>query len=314
MEQNKPRKKRHIGLKIFLMFILLLLIAAAGIMIRFYPLYSAAGYMSQNLSFQMISYTMKVTVDREELDGNQRKVLDTLAELTGTEREAMYRLSIEGKVDGDIIYANVYPEGQEEPLLELYLSDGADVVNGAMLYGAVREHLCGQYKALELLLPVWDDHEYVSLEQVEEMLGVDLDSARRFKLPFRNKSLSRWKCFGILLLAESVKTEAGEGFLLQAEGLDAAIWLKSHGEGTLSLAVRMEEPAEVLNELQSKFAEAGISYSGDELRILDELSLTADMEEVTLQMPDDLISRNTVDVIKGIRLIIEKFTGKSHVY
>lgn len=309
MEQNKPKKKRHIGLKIFLIFILLLLVAAAGIVIYFYPLYSAAGYMSQNLTSRKVSYAAKVTVDREELDANQRKLLDTLAELTGTDRAAMYRLSIEGKVDGDIIYARIYPESWEEPLLELYLSDGVDVVNGAMLYGAVREHLCEQNKPLELLLPMWDDREYVSLEQVEEMLGVDLSSARRFKLPFRGKSLSRWECFGILLLAERVKMEAGEGFLFQAEGLDAAVWLKGRGDGAASLAINMEEPADVLRDLQNKFSGMGVSFGGEGLRILDELSLKADMEEVMLQMPDDLIGQNTVDVIKSIRLIIQRFIG-----
>lgn len=309
MEQNKPKKKRHIGLKIFLIFILLLLTAAAGIVIYFYPLYSAAGYMSQNLTFREIRYTAKVSVDREELDADRRKLLDTLAELTGTDRAAMYRLSIEGQVDGDIIYARIYPEGWEEPLLELYLSDGVDVVNGAMLYSAVREHLCGQNKPLELLLPVWDDREYVSLEQAEEMLGVDLSSVRRFKLSFRDKSLSRWECFGILLLTEKVKTEAGEGFLFRTEGLDAAIWLKDHGDGAMSLTIDMEEPAEVLGDLRSKFSGVGISFEGEGLRILDELYLMADMKEVALQMPDDLIGQSTVDVIKSIRLIIERFIG-----
>ena len=309
MEQNKPRRKRHIFLKVILVLVLLLLIGAAGVVIRFYPIYSAAGYMSQELTFQEFGYQMVVSVDREELDSSQRKVLDTLAELTGTSREAMYQLTISGEVDGDIIHARVYPEGWTEPLLELYLSDGADVVNGAMLYGAVREHLCGQNKALELVMPVWDDREYVSLEQVEEMLGVDLSSARRFRLSFRNQNLSRWKCFGILLLTERVKTEAGEGFLFREEGLEAGIWLNRHDDEPVSLAIRMSEPAEVLGELQSRFAEAGISLGGDGLRILDEVSLTADMEEVSLEVPDDLISQNTVEVIKGIRMIIQKFTG-----
>lgn len=309
MKQNEPKKKRHIVLKIFLILFLLLLIVAAGIIIYCYPIYRAAGYMSQNLTFQKIDYTMKVTVDREELDGNRRKLLDALAELTGTDRGAMYRLSIEGKVDGDMIYARIYPEGSKDPLIELYLSDGPDVLNGAMLYGAVRDHLCGQNELLDLLFPAWDDHEYVSLEQVEEMLGVDLSQARRFKLPFRNKKLSRWECFGLLMLMDRVETESGDGFLFQTEGLDAAVRLAEHGDPAVSLGVSMVDPAEVFDELNSRLSVVGIDFGGDGLHILDELSLTADMREVTLQMPEDLISQSTVDVIKNIRAILQKVSG-----
>lgn len=307
MEQNSTKKKRHIGLKIFLTFLLLLLAAAAGLVIYFYPTYKAAGYMAENLSFQKIEFCVEVRIDRAELDKSQKILIDTLAEITGITDEEMCHLTIKGSVDGDIIYACIYPEGRTNPLTELYLSDNLDVVNGAMLYGAMRENFCGRNAMLDYLFPVWEDHKYMSLKQAEDMFGVDLSSVRNFRLPLSDRKLSRLKCFGMLAFMKREKTVSGESFSFRMDGMDATIWLQKQ----ITCRVRMEEPADVLGEINKKFSALGIHLGGVKLRSLDSISLDAAAEEdIALQVPNDLISQNTVDIVKGIRAVIKTLSGK----
>lgn len=305
MGQNgtNTKQKRHIGLKIFLTFLFLLLAAAAGLVICFYPTYKAAGYLAENLNFQKMEYTLEVRIDRKELDGAKKLLIDTMAEVTGITDEELCHLTIRGSVDGDVIYAGIYPEGQKNPLTELYLSDDLDVVNGAMLYSAMRENVCGQNEMLNYLFPVWEEHRYMSLEQAEDMFGVDLSAFRNFKLSFRDLKLSRLEYFGILALMHRNKAGEEERFTFQIEGLNAELLPREQIECT----VHMEDPAEVLEELSDKLSGLGISFSGEKLRILDSLSVAAEIREDTvLEMPEDLVSQNMVDIVKGIRAVIRE--------
>lgn len=307
VEQGETKKKRHKGLKIFLVFLFLLLAAAAGAAMWFYPLYKEAGYMADHFGFQKMDYILEVRIDRSRLNKRQNLLIDTLAEVTGLTGRELSHLIIQGSVDGDVIFAGIYPEGQKEPLTELYLSDGLDVVNGAMLYGAMREHVCGQNGTLDYLFPVWENHRYMSLEQAEDMFGLDLRDVRDYKLPVRDIKLSRLQAFSILLLMEREKTERGESFSLQTEGLEAALQLTPRTE----VSIRMEDPAAVLEVLEEKLSRAGIHLSGDKLSMLKQLAVTVKMQEdVSLEVPEDLISQNMVDVVKGIRMIIRGLSAK----
>lgn len=306
MGQNGTKKKRHTGLKIFLSLLFLLLAAAAGAAIYFYPAYRAAGYMAEDLSFQKMDYALEVKINRGELGKKPRMLLDVLAEITGITREEICCLTIQGSVDKDILYARIYAEGREDPLTELYLSDELDVVNGAMLYGVMREHFCGQNEMLGHLFPVWEDHKYMSLEQAEDMFEVDLSDLRNFSLPLWERKLSRLQCFCLLALMNREETDSGERFLLETEGLEAALWPQ---EGTA--VIRMEKPAEVLESLEEKFSAAGVHLNGEKLRMLDLLAVTVEMKEDTaLRIPDDLVSQTMVDVVKGIRTVLREISGK----
>lgn len=307
MGQKGEKKKRHTGLKIFLTLLLLLAAAAAGLGIYLYPAYRAAGYLAEQLELQKFDYTLEVKIDRGELDQRKKLLIDTLAELTGVSAGDLCHLTIRGSVDGDIIYAGIYPQGREEPLTELYLSDGADVVNGAMLYSAMRENFCSRNAMLDYLFPVWEEHKYMSLQQAEDMLGVDLSAFRDFRLPLEKLRLSRLKCFGILALMHREKTASGEGFSIQTEGLEAEL---QPGEHTIC-SVSMDAPAETLSALEEKLSTFGITLSGDRLRMLESLSVTAEArEDVSLRLPEDLVSQNMVDIVKGIRAVLRELSGK----
>ncbi|MCM1192147.1 MAG: hypothetical protein NC389_06915 [Acetatifactor muris] len=310
------RKKKHILLKIFLVLLLLLLAAAAGLAIYLYPAYRASGYLAEHLDIGKTDYTLEIRLDRGELSGKSRLIIDTLAEITGITGQELCHLTIQGTVDEDIIYARIYSEGREKPLTELYLSDGRDVVNGAMLYDAMRENFCSQNALLEYLFPVWEEHKYMSLKQAEDMFGVDLSVLRDFRLPLEKLRLSRLKCFGILALMHRDKGASGESFSLRMNGMDIAIYLQD----PIECSLEAESPADAFNTLQKlgkKLSGAGIhlgmdGIDGDKLRILESLSVRLEMneEDVTLRVPEDLISQNMVDIVKGIRVVIRELSGK----
>lgn len=307
MEQNGEKKKRHTGLKILLTFILLLVAAAAGLGIYFYPKYRTAGYLAENLNLQKLEYTLEVTIDRGELDAKKKLLIDTLAEITGLSGGDLCQLTIRGSVDGDVIYARIYPKGRQEPLTELYLSDELDVVNGAMLYSVMRENFCGQNAMLDYLFPVWEEHKFMSLKQAEDMFGVDLSAFQGFRLPFRDEKLSRLKCFLLLMLMEREKTEAGESYTFEMDGLEAELW---PGERT-ELRVGMEDPADVLEQMEEKLSMLKIRLPGEKLRILKSLSGSVFFGDGdSLKVPEDLVSQNMVDIVKGIRAVIKELSGK----
>lgn len=304
------KKKKHIGLKIFLGFIVILLIAAAALVIRFYPVYRDALFLEENWNPGYFSYELEAELKREEMAENQVRLLDTLAELTGLEQEAMYHLYIQGGVDGDIIHALIYPQGQKEPLIELYLSDGADVINGALLYNAVRTHYTSGNELLAYLVPVWDDHEFVSLEQLEHMLEVDLGAVKSFRLPFVEKKLSWKELFAALAAMEREESGGQCGYTLIMDRVDVELKLDYKTAPVVNVRLDAEEPGLLLDAMSDKLSKIGVSLNGEKLYFLDNVSITAVGEGEALKMPEDLISQNTVEVISNVRLIIEEISGK----
>lgn len=305
------KKKKHIGLKIFLGLIVILLIAAVALVIRLYPVYRDAGFLEENLNLKYFSYELEAELNRDELEENQVRLLDTLAELTGLGQEAMYHLYIQGSVDGDIIHALIYPQGQREPLIELYLSDGVDVINGALLYNAVRTHYTSGNELLAYLVPVWDDHEFVSLDQMEQMLELDLETVKNFRLSFAEKKLSVKELFVALAAMEREKSGEQCSYALALDGVDAELKLDYETASVVNVRLNAERPGRLLDAMSDKLSKTGVSLNGEKLYFLDKVSITAAVGEGEfLQVPKDLISQRTVEIIGNIRLIIEEISGK----
>ena len=309
--EEKAKKKKHTGIKVLLGILAVLILALVVLAIRFYPVYRAAAFLEKNLTLEHMEYSVDVEINRDELEDEQEKLLDGLASITGTDRNAMYRLKIEGSVDGDIIHAYVYPDGQNAPLIELYLSDDTDVINGAILYNAVRENYCGQNPLLSYLIPVWSDHEYVTLEQAEQMLEVDLSALKDFKMPFRDKKLSLKMYFAALTMMQRESAAGTESFDMKLAGLELVLRL-NETEPSVEAELDMEKPAALLEKYADKLSLLGVSLDSGRLRIFDTVSATVRMEKdgTALQMPENVISQNTVDIISGLRSVVQEISGK----
>lgn len=344
MEKKEKSVRGRIALACVLFILLVLAVLAAVLLSRYYPVYRDAQFLTENLDLSCFAYELEAELDRGKLEEGQVKLLDTLAELTGVEQENMYRLSIRGSVDGDVIHATIYPHGRKEPLIELYLSDETDVVNCAMLYQAVRSHYAEESWLAALLFPEWNDHEFVSLEQLEHMLELDLEKMRSFQLPLSDRKFTVREYFSLLAVMERSKTGNGESVFynvggedaegssrdggeaaggqgvsqagrakrnsfLAVEGLEAQIELDYASSG-IRISIAAAEPSEMLAKLPEQLSGI-VGLEAEKYRALKVVSLVmTKREEVRLEMPRDLISQRAVDIIAGIRSLMREISGK----
>lgn len=304
-------KKRHKGRKIILGLFLLLLILGLLLLIRVYPAWRAAGFLAENLNLNRFTYELEAELNRDKMEESRVKLLDTLAELTGLEQEAMYRLKIQGSVDGDVIHARIFPEGRSQPLIEFYLGDGEDVINGALLYNEVRNHYAGGNELLAYVLPVWSDHEYVSLEQLEQILDLDLGAVKDFRLAFTEKKLSAGELFAALAVMKREQSGSRCSFTLTEGEARAELTVDYEAEFPVRVELTAPKPGELLDDVSGKLSKFGISVSGEKLYFLDALSAAAEPGRgEALQIPENRISDKTVEIISAIRFVIEEISGK----
>ena len=291
-------KKKKKGLLLFFILVLGILTAAG---VYFFPAWKAAGMVSERLNFTDFSYELEVELNKEELESGQVKVLEILAGLTGYEEEAMYHLSINGSVWEDKIHALVYPKGASQPMMEIYLSDTVDVINEAMLYNVIRGNLLGENALLSFLVPVQEEDMYMSLEQVEDLFGIDLSRAREFTSPLRDGELTRMKYFVGLASAKHGRDEKGESFEAQAERLRLKLEVSGQEEAGFAVTFEMEEPGAVLGEKEELFTRLGMELP-EELRKLKSISLRMiPGEGQGFEMPAKFVSQEVIDVIAQIR-------------
>ncbi len=304
------RRLRRFGLTTIIVLLVLAVIAAIFMGPRLLPAYQDAKAAQDNLNLTEFTYQIDVELNREGLPDGVKEVLDTLAGLTGLEQEAMYHLNIQGAVDGDILHAVIYPQGQSEPLTELYLSKDRDVVNLAMLYNRVYGNYATENPLLANFMPVWNDHEFVTLEQLEQMLEVDLKALKRFELPNLNRRFSLKEIFVVLALIGKEKDGAECDYALQWEGLSLGLTLEDNAR-KITAELEAEKPTELLNVLSENLSRFDISFNGEKLIFMDNISVRAVFEGgKALQIPTDLVSQNTVETITGLRDVIEELSGK----
>lgn len=250
-----------------------------------------------------LSYELEVELDREALGSEQEKLLKTLAGLTGMQTEALYRFRIQGSVWEEKVHALIYPDGAAEPFVELYLGESGDVINEAMLYNIIRRNLLGQNALLNLLVPVQGESVYMTLEQVEQMFGVDLSGVRNFSLPTMEEKLSAWQCFIALAVMSREKQEDGERFALEREQVQIRLGVSAaEKEPPVSLEFCIEEPARVAAENADFLTGLGITVPDGQLGMLRSLSLRAVPGEGTeFVMPTEYVSQDIIDLIARIR-------------
>ena len=68
----------------------------------------------------------------------------------------------------------------------------------------------------------------------------------------------------------------------------------------------------MLEKYADKLSLLGVSLDSDRLRIFDVISATVRMEKdgTALQIPENVISQNTVDIISGLRSVVQEISGR----
>lgn len=293
--------KKKIGIGIVCVAAALLLVLG----IFCYPHWKAAKLLKEHFNPERVGYTLEVQLLEEQMTDDQKQFVDVLSMLTGINTENFYKLHLEGTTWDGIVEVQVFPDGQENPLFELYLSDESEVMNGAMFYQTVRANLSGGNALIERLLPKWEDHTYVTLEQAEQIFGIDLSAVRNFSLPqIKEPSTSSWF---MALLAMKRENDDNE-VTYAAEKAGAAVKLVLPEEGNVTVEFDVPNLQETLTAINEK---ASLSIDTEQFVLVGQLSGTvsaAGQEE--LSVPEDCISQDTVEILEGVRVLIQELLAK----
>lgn len=319
MKMKKKKRLRYIVL-------FLLLAAALGACIYFYPIWKDAGVLQRHMAAGQFAFELEVELDRAALESGQKKLLENLAKLTGYEEDALFRLRIEGCVREDKIRALIYPEGEAEPLIELYLSEELDAINETLPYNTIRRNLVEKYALLDHIMPAEREAVYMTLEQVEQIFDLDLSRIRKFCLPDFDAGRSAAGYFPLLALASKEKTEQGCRYGIEAGQVRMEVEVEvgsfvsggngdvqpgsGEKQGTVRIEFSMEHPGELAEQTAELLSRLGMELPVQELQLLKSISVVMEPGKgETPAAPTRFIGQDKVDLIVKIRDLIQDITG-----
>lgn len=302
------RKRNYVGT----VFLLLLVAAAVYLAVRFYPVWKAAEYMQRNLDLAHCSYELEVALDPEKLPEGQEKLFDILTNLTGFEKADMCSLTLKGRVWEERVHVLIYPGNGDSPLAELYLGNDIDVINETLTYNAIRNHLTEKVGALGLVMPEQKEELYMTLEQVEQVFGIDLKGIRNFSLPTEDIGFTAGQYFLMMAAMSREKADGREHFALETEQLGVLLEVPGT-EGTEALKFRLdvEDPAGLMEREAKLLTLLNIPAEGKRLEMVKHLSATIVQGGEEISMPTDFVGKTVVDLLSGLREWVMKFQGGS---
>lgn len=293
--------------------VFLLAAALTGACLYCYPAWKAAKILQDKMDNSGFSYELQVELDWENQPAGQRKAFETLAKLTGIREESLYRLTIKGSTQEDRIHMTIYPEGETEPLAEFFFDNDSGIVNETMLYNAIRGNLAEQYKVLEYLMPRQKENLYMTLEQVEQLLGMDFSGIRDFRLAMEDSEMTAKQYFVILMAMKREAQEDGHRFVRKTEDMDLSIDVPSDsGDSAMVMRFRIQDPSETLPQGEWLLSWIGIEMPDVDFHALKSISveLSSD-EEGTVAMPTDFVNQDIIDILSKVReWISETFAGE----
>lgn len=313
MSQKPKKKSKSKGI---VLAIILILIIGVGIFayMKITTAKKEAQILANRLVFDSFDYKAKVELNPEKLDSNLSNTLRLLSHIAGIEEDDMYNLNVKGTVDGGVIRAEIYPQGASKPLVELYLSDGEDYVNGKILYENMTSRIIEKSPLAALIIPKWNETEYISLSQSERLLGSDMSRIKNFKVPLQNVKLPGNVCQ--LLLSLMSRTENGNlvkytlnTAILGGSGTVEIEWDESSEEGVVLRLNDLENPAQLVESINKKLEGLNKKVSIGNLGMLEKITLEIQTNEATKFIPPvTVVSEGLIEKLITIVEMIRQFT------
>lgn len=301
------------GKIVLLVFLIILLLLVGFLFLRFYPAWKAAEIMQERTDLAHFTYELEIELDKEELPSEYVEIFASLAEIAGVEEEVLYNLTAKGTVWEDITYVQLYFEGQKEALVEMYLSDGLDVINESKIYKAFREKLVGRSELLAMLIPEGEDNVYMTLEQANQLFGIDMSGVANFSIPFTDMTFEQKEYFLALAALSHEKHDNSDLFALDMERIQLGIDVpKADSSSLVEAHLAVQEPAEALAEVAELIGKIGVDVEipAENFKIIKRLTLDAVTENaVEPTMPTNFLSQDTINVLSEIGALIEQFAG-----
>lgn len=309
-------KKKHTGLWVVLAILIVVVVFAVAAFLMLYPKWKDAVILQDHMDLQHYTYELQLDLNKDAMPASTTRSLDMLAEAVGLETESMYQLRIEGSVYDDRIYAVVYPKGEKNPLTEIYLSDDKDLINGAMIYNAMINRILGDGQdnpLLSLLVPRWSDNEYMTLEQMSQMMETNVDGLGKLRQPLSGYHLSAKEYFAGLLMMDREAGKTESTYHLDAQGAELHAKVPGDNNGSSAVAVKfsMQQPAKMMQDINEKLSKLKVEIPADRFaaydEVIGEIYFGAAKE---IHMPDQIISDETAAFLSGIQAFFREISGK----
>ena len=158
-------------------------------------------------------------------------------------------------------------------------------------------------------MPEQEEDLYMTLEQGEQIFGVDLSSIHDFPLSFSDREFTTKRWFVMLASMSAKKQEDGNLFELVTEQVQVRFHI-SAGEDTSAVTMQfsVRDIKDTFAKRKELFSKIGVQMSDEQMRILKSYDMTLmSGEGEEFVMPTNLVNQSTVDLISGIRAKIGEF-------
>lgn len=201
------KKKYHlVGIILGACILLAVVVFAA---VRFLPAFRAARTLRQMLREKNIDFEVNVSLEQKQLSEQQRKFLQEISWILQTDEEACMSWKIKGHIRGAQAYAQLFCEGLDGAVTDVYVDGSSAEVNARMLYEALQHKFSAAHPFMGSLLPDWQYHDYISLEQMEGIFQVDVRSMFQQYLPEKLPSQGFLASLKLLKQMETRQDEEG---------------------------------------------------------------------------------------------------------
>ena len=205
------------------------------------------------------------------------------------------------------IYARVSAEGVEEPLTELYFSDEKDLLNGAMFYQRVRQQLIEKSNLLSYLMPEWNEHQYVTFAQMEQMFGLNLQAASRFSLAMPKRLGVEQVVAGLAELDREKQPDGSLVYRLEQDALSMELTFREDGAEPLSVHCSASHPAEQIGAVEDVLSKLGLFVDSNSFKQIRSVELEMRPNaNLAVYVPDDTVSQEIVSGIEKIRSFFQE--------
>ncbi len=227
-------KKKYLTTGIFI-GIFFLCAAIVGAAVRFFPLLRAAQTVRRVLSAECMEYDIHVTLNQEQFSGKQEQFLRAVSWILETDESACLSWEVGGKISDGQGYAQIFCEGLDGPVTDVYFDKNDIWVNVKMLYEALQNNFTSAHPLLGHLLPDWNYSDYMSLEQMEEIVQTDIKGMYLPDMPKGASGQSTWQYIVMLSQLERKKTEDGrQQFSMDWKDYQIAVEIGKQGRATSS--------------------------------------------------------------------------------
>ena len=187
---------------------LLIAVIAAGVWA--FPFFKAANIMNKAPSFNRFSFDLVLELNEEMLSLEQQKFVNVISWLLGENAGEFKTVRAKGSFCEQSVCADIYLGAAEQPVSRVYICDNEVYINVKMLYEAIHSNISGSYPLLEVFIPDWGYEEYIMLEQIEEIFGVELKGLFKTDYPFLDEKASFLQYFAMFIKMDRNKGDSGE--------------------------------------------------------------------------------------------------------